>query len=91
MGGTIDLAALSAKKALLRVISTDRTDLEKKILQAVNKLDIGPMGLGGVTTCLDVLVNKLPCHTASMPLAVNIQCWCARRSTLTIKNGELSG
>lgn len=89
LGGTLDLAALSAKKALLNKISTEKTDLEMKILNSINDLRLGPMGLGGVTTCLDVVVNILPSHTASLPLAVNVQCWCARRGTLIISDGEV--
>lgn len=89
LGGTLDLAALSAKKALLNKISTEKTDLEMKILNSINDLRLGPMGLGGVTTCLDVVVNILPSHTASLPLAVNVQCWCARRGTLIISDGVI--
>lgn len=89
IGGTLDLAALCAKKSLLRRISDKKHPLEKKIIDTVNALGIGPMGDGGSITCLNVAVTTLPCHTASLPLAVNVQCWCARRKSLILKNGKV--
>ncbi|PKL59066.1 MAG: fumarate hydratase, partial [Methanomicrobiales archaeon HGW-Methanomicrobiales-4] len=50
----------------------------------VNSLGIGPMGLGGRTTCLGVKIKTAGCHTASLPVAVNIQCWAARRATVEV-------
>lgn len=72
-----------AKKALLRKVGEPNPDpevaeLEKEILQRVNNLGIGPMGYGGRTTALAVHAEVFPAHIASMPVAVNIQCWCAR-------------
>ena len=78
-----------AKKALLRPLGDSHPDpsiakLEAELLDEINKLGIGPMGLGGVTTCLDVKIAVAPCHLASLPLAVNVQCHSARH-----KEGEL--
>ncbi len=89
LGGSLDFATLSAKKALLTKISSRRSNFEEKIFNSINELNIGPMGLGGNVTCLDVVVKSLPCHTASLPLAVNVQCWCARRRTLVIDGDKI--
>jgi fumarate hydratase subunit alpha len=83
IGGTFEQAALLAKKALLRPIGSENQDpelasLEGEILEGINKLGIGPQGLGGRTTSLAVHVNVMPCHIASIPLAVNIQCHAHR-------------
>ena len=83
VGGTFDSAALRAKRTLLRELGSVNPDpdaacLEGEILEAVNKLGIGPAGLGGTTTCLGVFLDVQPCHIASLPLAVNVQCHAAR-------------
>ena len=83
IGGTTDKTMAMAKKALLRKVGEPNPDpevaeLEKEILQRVNNLGIGPMGYGGRTTALAVHAETFPAHIASMPIAVNIQCWCAR-------------
>jgi len=83
IGGTTDKTMLIAKKALLRKIGEPSPDpevaaLEKEILERVNNLGIGAMGYGGTVTALAVHVESFPCHIASMPVAVNMQCWCAR-------------
>jgi fumarate hydratase subunit alpha len=83
IGGTFEQAALLAKKALLRPIGSENQDpelasLEGEILEGINKLGVGPQGLGGRTTSLAVHVNVMPCHIASIPLAVNIQCHAHR-------------
>lgn len=80
IGGTFDVAAALAKEALLSPIDTMDT-YETEICSAINNLGIGPMGLGGSTTALAVKVKKAHCHTASLPVAVNIQCWACRRAT----------
>lgn len=80
IGGTFDLAAAMAKEALLLPIDT-MDAYEQQICDAINSLGIGPMGLGGDTTALAVKVMKAHCHTASLPVAVNIQCWACRRAT----------
>ncbi|MGB8706814.1 MAG: fumarate hydratase [Dehalococcoidia bacterium] len=83
IGGTTDKTMAMAKKALLRKIGEPNPDsevaeLEKEILKRINNLGIGPMGYGGRTTALAVHAEVFPAHIASMPVAVNIQCWCAR-------------
>ena len=84
IGGTFDSAAAMAKEALLEPV--DRmTDFERSLLCAVNKLGIGPMGLGGDFTALAVKVKTAGCHTASLPVAVNIQCWANRHATVEVK------
>lgn len=83
IGGTFDLAASLAKEALLEPVDT-MSSYEQDICDRVNRLGIGPMGLGGDTTCLAVKVKTAGCHTASLPVAVNIQCWAARRATVEV-------
>jgi fumarate hydratase subunit alpha len=84
IGGTFDGAAALAKEALLLPI--DRMDpYEQHLCEAVNRLGIGPMGLGGDTTALAVKVKQADCHTASLPVAVNVQCWACRRATVPVE------
>ncbi|MFN3384730.1 MAG: fumarate hydratase [Archaeoglobaceae archaeon] len=83
IGGSFDLSAKLAKKALLRRLDS-MNDFELEILDAVNGLGIGPMGLGGKTTALAVLSEIAHCHTASLPVAVNIQCWANRRAEVVL-------
>lgn len=83
VGGTPDHTVLLAKEALLREVgkpSKDREDaaLEAEILRQVNRLGIGPQGLGGRVTALAVHVESHPCHIGSLPVAVNLQCHAAR-------------
>ena len=83
IGGTAETTMTLAKKALLRKIgepnpNSEYAELEKEILQRVNNLGIGPMGYGGRTTALAVNIEVFPCHIASMPVAVNLQCHSAR-------------
>ncbi|MBF0527961.1 MAG: fumarate hydratase [Deltaproteobacteria bacterium] len=85
MGGCYELAAKEAKRALLRPLGSVNPDpeaavLEKELLEAVNDLGIGPMGLGGRNTCLGVHLKIMPCHIASLPLAVNVQCHASRHA-----------
>jgi fumarate hydratase subunit alpha len=84
IGGTFDGAAALAKQALLEPIDT-MTDYEEEILCTVNRLGIGAMGLGGDFTALAVKVKTAGCHTASLPVAVNIQCWANRHATVEVK------
>jgi len=84
IGGTFDSAAALAKEALLEPVDI-MTEYEKEIFCAVNKLGIGPMGLGGDFTALAVKVKTAGCHTASLPVAVNIQCWANRHATAEVK------
>lgn len=86
IGGTFDGAAALAKEALLLPI--DRmTPFEQQLCDAVNRLGIGPMGIGGDTTALAVKVKTAACHTASLPVAVNVQCWACRRATVEVQRG----
>lgn len=85
IGGTIDYAALLSKKALLRPAGVASDDaglagLESDIRDRVDRLGIGPGGFGGTVTCLGVSVMAAPCHIASLPVAVNLQCNSARRA-----------
>ncbi|KEI02296.1 fumarate hydratase [Clostridium botulinum] len=89
IGGTFEKAALMAKEALLRPLNDHNEDprianLEDKLLNDINKLGIGPMGLGGRTTSLGVKINIHPCHIASLPVAVNINCHAARHETIIL-------
>ncbi|MFQ6059665.1 MAG: fumarate hydratase, partial [Anaerolineae bacterium] len=83
VGGSAEYAFFLAKRALLRPVGKPHPDpevaeLEAEILERANRLGIGPMGLGGRTTVLAVHVETHPCHIASLPVAVNIQCHSAR-------------
>ena len=89
IGGTFEQAALIAKKALLRPLGEKNPDpqvaaLEEELLTLVNNLGIGPQGLGGRITALAVHVNMIPCHIASFPLAVNINCHAHRHKEAVI-------
>lgn len=83
IGGTMEKAALLSKRALLREVLDRNGDsryaaLEEDLLTEINNLGIGPMGFGGRVTALAVHVEYYPCHIASLPVAVNIQCHSAR-------------
>ena len=89
VGGTFDYAPILAKKALLRKLDDVNPDpklaaMEDELLEALNRLGIGPMGLGGKTTCLGVKIAMSPCHIASLPLAVNIQCHSSRHQEVEL-------
>lgn len=89
IGGTIDKACNMAKKALLRSIGDSNNkehikDLEKVLYEKINKLGIGPQGLGGTTTALSVNVETFPTHIAGLPVAVNINCHAARHEEKVI-------
>jgi fumarate hydratase subunit alpha len=84
IGSTFDGVAALAKEALLEPI--DQMDpFEQSLCDAVNHLGIGPMGLGGDTTALAVKVKRGDCHTASLPVAVNVQCWASRKATVAVQ------
>lgn len=83
LGGTFEKAAYMAKHALMREVGSVNPDprlaeLEDEIERRCNALGIGPAGLGGTITVIDVFVEELPAHIASMPVAVNMQCHSAR-------------
>jgi len=89
IGGDFASVGFLAKKALLRQlgsanISEDYNCREKELLEEINKLGIGPMGLGGKVTALAVFIETKPCHIASLPAAVNIQCHSCRRKTIIL-------
>ena len=83
IGGTFEQCAMIAKRSLLRVIGSEHHDsfyagLEKELLEQVNDIGVGPQGLGGRITALAVHIEAAPCHIASLPVAVNINCHAAR-------------
>ena len=89
IGGNLEKSALLAKEALLRDVSDVNSDenlrtLEEELLRDINKLGIGPMGLGGRTTALAVKVKVHPCHIAQLPLAININCHAARHKEVIL-------
>lgn len=89
IGGNFEKCALMAKEALLREIDDESPDpiareLEKELLELVNKTGVGAMGFGGTKTCLAVKVNVHPCHIASLPVAINLQCHSARHKSASI-------
>jgi len=90
IGGGADLAMKLGKTALLRPIGDSHPDkniakIEGYIKNEINKSGIGPMGLGGETTVLDVHIEKAPRHPASLPVGLVVQCWADRRATMVIK------
>ncbi|MBR7104816.1 MAG: fumarate hydratase [Lentisphaeria bacterium] len=89
IGGTMEKAALLAKTALLRDIGKPSADpryaeLEKEILEKINASGVGPQGLGGDITSLAVHIEWHPCHLASLPVAVNINCHAARHAQVIL-------
>ncbi len=89
IGGDFEKAALIAKKALLRPVGSpnpklELASLEETLLKAVNKTGIGPEGMGGKVTAMAVHVESFPCHIASLPVAVNINCHAARHKTIIL-------
>ncbi len=89
LGGNFEQSALLAKKSLLRSLDETNPDpkwaeVEEGILNKVNNLGIGPQGFGGRTTALAVHILAKPCHIASMPVAVNVQCHAARHKSAII-------
>lgn len=89
IGGTFEKVAWLAKKSILRPLGEPHptpyyADLERRLLQRINDLGIGPMGFGGRTTALAVHIEVYPCHIASLPVALNIQCHSARHKSITL-------
>ena len=79
IGGNFETAPFLAKKALLRPLNSKNSDpqiakIEQELLEEINKTGIGPQGMGGRITAFAVHINMMPCHIASLPVAVNIQC-----------------
>lgn len=89
IGGTFEHAAYLAKRSLFREIGQRNEDpklaaIEEELLERINALGIGPQGMGGTKFCLDVFINYHPCHIASLPLAVNIDCHAHRHKEAVI-------
>lgn len=89
IGGTMDKAAVLAKKALTRDITKRNpkkyyAELEEELLNRINKLGIGPQGMGGTTTALAVNIEEFPTHIAGLPIAVNINCHATRHAVRVI-------
>jgi len=89
IGGGADVAMKIGKLALLRPVGErheerDVARFEEQLIEAINKSGIGPMGLGGHTTVLDVHVEKAPRHPASLPVGMVVQCWANRRAIARI-------
>ncbi len=89
IGGTFEKAAISSKHALFRNIGSvnedsEMAELESRILTEINKLGIGAMGMGGTKTALAVHIESNPCHIASLPVSVNVQCHSSRHTHITI-------
>jgi len=89
IGGTFEKAVISSKHALFRDIGSvnedpEMAEMEEKILEEINKLGIGAMGMGGTKTALAVHIESNPCHIASLPVSVNVQCHSSRHTHITI-------
>ena len=89
IGGTIEKAALIAKKALMRPLNQSHEKehieaLEKELLDLINKTGIGPQGLGGLTTALGVHIETYPTHIAGLPVVVNLNCHASRHLTVVL-------
>jgi len=89
LGGDFEMSAILAKKSLTRNFGERNpnpkfAEVEVELLERINKLGIGPMGLGGRTTALEVFIEYVPCHIASMPVAVNMNCHVARHKEVTL-------
>lgn len=89
IGGDFEKCALLAKQALCRPVSQPNADpfyaeLEQRMLERVNQLNVGPQGFGGVTTALGINIEQYPTHIAGLPVAVNVGCHVTRHKTFTI-------
>ncbi len=89
IGGTFEKSAILAKKSLLREVGEHNINLkykqlEEELLESINKLGIGPAGLGGKNTALGVHIEYFPTHIAGLPVAVNICCHAYRHSSIEI-------
>lgn len=89
LGGNLEKAALLAKEAVFQDLDEVNPDpildkLEKELLDEINQLGVGPMGFGGTTTALAVRIKSYPCHIASLPVAINLQCHASRHKEVTI-------
>jgi fumarate hydratase subunit alpha len=89
IGGNFETSCLLSKRALLRNLGARHVDpfyarMEGDLLERINALGVGPQGLGGDTTALGVLIETAPCHIASLPVAVNIECHSHRHRSIVL-------
>jgi fumarate hydratase subunit alpha len=89
LGGNLEKSALLAKEAVFDDLDAINPDpllskLEKELLDEINQLGVGPMGFGGTTTALAVRIKSYPCHIASLPVAINLQCHASRHKEITL-------
>ncbi len=89
IGGSFEKSAIIAKKAVIRPLGQKNPDasiaaIEDELLERINALGIGPMGLGGSTTAFAVHVETHPCHIASLPVAINVQCHADRHKEIVL-------
>jgi len=89
IGGNFERSAILAKKSLLRPLGSPNPDpelakMEQELLEEINKTGVGPQGLGGRVTSLGVHILMMPCHIASLPVAINIQCHASRHVKIEI-------
>ena len=89
VGGTFDRAAAMAKRALMEPLDSINPDerialREQDLVREVNRLGIGPGALGGTTTCIGASILEAPCHMASLPVALSVNCHSLRRKTIEI-------
>jgi fumarate hydratase subunit alpha len=89
VGGTMDYCTFIAKKALLRPIGQRHpkalyAKLEEELIEEINKMGIGTLGMGGTVTALDVHIEYYPCHITALPVAVNLQCHSSRHASAVI-------
>ncbi len=94
IGGMSDTCAEMAKEALAIPLDVENPDpvlkeMEERLFVRLNASGLGPMGLGGSTTCLGIRIKKANCHTASLPVAVNIGCWATRRASAKITGDDI--
>lgn len=90
IGGNFERCAFLAKKSLFRPLGVRHEDpavaeLELELMEQINRLGIGPQGMGGSTTALDVKVELESCHIAALPVAVNLNCHASRHQTISLK------
>jgi fumarate hydratase subunit alpha len=89
VGGNFERSAYLAKKSLFRPIGhrnerTEISELEMELMEKINQLGIGPQGMGGSTTALDVKIEIEPCHIAALPVAVNLNCHASRHKEIRL-------
>lgn len=89
LGGNLEKSALLAKEAIFQEVEDVNPDpilraLEEELLEEINRLGVGPMGFGGSTTALAVKILSYPCHIASLPVAINLQCHASRHKTIVV-------